>query len=449
MEEYLKTLLEQIRCQKAHPAIRQELRSHIEEQALANMDEGMGEEEAMRCAIREMGDPVEAGVKLDRIHRPRMAWDVAGIMALIALASIVVHLVIGMGAEEIDQQPQSLYIVRAVGYTAVGFLAMLLVYRIDYSVLAKCGKRCAAAYLVWMTLCIFVFGTIVHGAALFVRVGRISVSILYVMLLYVPLYGAVLYQYHGSGWGGLVKALLFLAYPVWLTLQVPCISFALLLLFILSVMLSAAIWKGWFRLPKRRVLVCYWAALAAIPFAFILMAVSGVGLTEYQRIRVLSLLDDGMRQYNYVTKMVEEYFRNSRLLGGSGETVAGLLPDYNSDYILTFLSVYFGIAAAALACVLIGVISVKAFRIALGQKNRLGMMMGLGSGLVLFTSTVLNILENLGIFPVTMTFLPFFSYNGTGMVVSYILMGIVLSVYRYKSILPADMGKPDGVPERV
>lgn len=34
MEDYIKTLLEQVRCQKAHPAIERELRGHIEEQAM-------------------------------------------------------------------------------------------------------------------------------------------------------------------------------------------------------------------------------------------------------------------------------------------------------------------------------------------------------------------------------------------------------------------------------
>ena len=43
MEEYLKTLLEQIRCKKACPMIEEEIRSHIEEQVRANMAEGMNE----------------------------------------------------------------------------------------------------------------------------------------------------------------------------------------------------------------------------------------------------------------------------------------------------------------------------------------------------------------------------------------------------------------------
>ena len=205
MDDYLITVLEQIRCTKMYPEIEQELRGHIEEQAMANRASGMEEEEAMRCAIQDMGDPVETGVELDRIHRPKMAWDVIAVMAAVALASILIHIVIGLGSEEINFWPQNVYIAQAVVRTVAGFLIMLLVYRIDYSVLAKYGRLCAAVFLAFMTLGVFVFGLPVQGAATFFYIAGVSFSIPFSMFLYVPLYGAVLYQYRGSGWAGLLK----------------------------------------------------------------------------------------------------------------------------------------------------------------------------------------------------------------------------------------------------
>ena len=41
MEEYLKILLEQIRCKKARPYIRQELQDHMEDQIEENIQAGM------------------------------------------------------------------------------------------------------------------------------------------------------------------------------------------------------------------------------------------------------------------------------------------------------------------------------------------------------------------------------------------------------------------------
>ena len=59
MDEYLKTLLEQIRCKKARPYVKKELQDHIEDQIEANMQAGMDREQAEREAVRDMGDPVE------------------------------------------------------------------------------------------------------------------------------------------------------------------------------------------------------------------------------------------------------------------------------------------------------------------------------------------------------------------------------------------------------
>ena len=67
------TLTEQIRCKMARGTIEQEINDHIEDQKAEFLGEGMGQTEAEEAAIREMGDPVEVGLEMDRIHRPTMA----------------------------------------------------------------------------------------------------------------------------------------------------------------------------------------------------------------------------------------------------------------------------------------------------------------------------------------------------------------------------------------
>ncbi|MCQ5300340.1 permease prefix domain 1-containing protein, partial [Blautia wexlerae] len=52
MDEYLKTLLQQIRCKNARPYVKNELQDHIEDESEANMQEGMDREQAERVAVR-------------------------------------------------------------------------------------------------------------------------------------------------------------------------------------------------------------------------------------------------------------------------------------------------------------------------------------------------------------------------------------------------------------
>lgn len=74
-EEYLQKIGEQIRFEKAREGVKAELEWHIEDQKEEFLCAGMTEAEAEEAAVREMGDPVAVGTELDRIHRPRMAWN--------------------------------------------------------------------------------------------------------------------------------------------------------------------------------------------------------------------------------------------------------------------------------------------------------------------------------------------------------------------------------------
>ena len=92
-EEYLKILTDQIRCKAARAQITEEVQGHIEEQEALFLSEGLEREEAEAEAVREMGDPVEAGTALDLIHRPRMAWGwILLIAALYAAGYAILNL---------------------------------------------------------------------------------------------------------------------------------------------------------------------------------------------------------------------------------------------------------------------------------------------------------------------------------------------------------------------
>ena len=65
MEDYIRILTEQIRCVRAREDVAREIRTHIQDQASFYEKQGMGREEALRKAVRDMGDPVSIGVEMD------------------------------------------------------------------------------------------------------------------------------------------------------------------------------------------------------------------------------------------------------------------------------------------------------------------------------------------------------------------------------------------------
>ena len=91
MEEYLEKLISQIRCKKARPYILEEIKGHIEDQIQDNIAAGMTKEEAEKNPILDMGDPVETGIELDKIHKPQIAWRLLAIVGVISVLGILLQ----------------------------------------------------------------------------------------------------------------------------------------------------------------------------------------------------------------------------------------------------------------------------------------------------------------------------------------------------------------------
>ena len=137
MEEYMKALLEQIRCKPAKKLVEQEIRGHILEQYEENLDKGMEETLAMEEAVKDMGNPIETGIALDAIHKPQISWGMIGILAVLSFFSILIQVLIGRENPELGNS----YIFRHIFHVVLGLCLMLAVYRLDYVFLENTEKR--------------------------------------------------------------------------------------------------------------------------------------------------------------------------------------------------------------------------------------------------------------------------------------------------------------------
>lgn len=437
MNEYLDRLLEQIRCKKARPYIRQELQGHMEEQMEANMAAGMDADRAEKEAVKDMGDPVETGISLDRIHKPQIAWKLLGMIALISVAGLLIHGIIIRQFEGRDLISSNQYTFHVI----VGLAVMMALYFLDYTWLARYSKGIAGLLL---AVCIVtaVLGTSVNGRTSYISVGRGLISIQPLMLFYVPIYGGILYQYRGLGYQGLVKAIIWMILPVILVFRIPSAMTAGLMLISMMVMVTMAIAKGWFAVNKKTALMGCWGIGIVMPVLFLAVMYFGNGLQTYQKARIQAWITNS-GDANYITEQLRTIWLTNQLIGDSGTEIAKMLPNFHGDYILTYLSSTYGMLAAILICCALVVLIVSVFSTMLRQKNQLGMVMGVGCGMILLVSFLVNVLENLSLLPLTATFFPFISAGGGYIVVCYGLIGIVLSIYRYKNIYPRNMKIPN------
>lgn len=424
MEEYLKVLLEQIRCKKAWPYIRQELQDHIEDQIEANIEAGMDWESAEKAAVRDMGDPVETGISLDRIHKPQIAWRLLALIALVSGIGIFIHGRIGANVSEGAASSGSYAL-----HVLAGIALMMLLYFVDYTLLAR-FSRLAAVLLAGLCLWTVCFGNMVNGAKFLTIFGGMTISVRSWMMFYVPVYGGILYHYRGDAYKGLLKAVGWMLLPLVFLWRLPSLATASLLFVSMLVMLTMAVWQGWFAVQRKRVIGGLWGLFVAFPAAACLTLYLGGTLPGYQMQRIQAVLSPGGEGLAIL--------RKSALMGDSGANLTEMLPDFYADYLLIYLSSVYGILAAIFISCVLAVLIVSVFGVAIRQKNQLGRMMGCGCGMVFLGSFLKNILVNMGWLPQTATFLPFLSAGGSNLIVSYGLMGIVLSIYRYKNIYPKD-----------
>ncbi|HPY61262.1 MAG TPA: FtsW/RodA/SpoVE family cell cycle protein, partial [Methanospirillum sp.] len=274
-----------------------------------------------------------------------------------------------------------------------------------------------------------------NGARNYLNIGGLFISLTPVMLLYIPLFGGVLYSYRGKGYGTLWQLILWAGVPIWITFKIPSVMTSAILLFSMAALFSFAVAKGWYQVSRRWTLIVMWSVLILAPIVRISVVFLS-GAPSYQVDRLMSWITRD-EQMNYTANRLREIIMNSSFVGKNEiarQIVSQKLPDVNADYVLAGIMSMYGVAVAGIVIALLIGLIYKIFHISLRQKNQLGMMIGLGCGMVFLMQTITNVMVIFNLLPMTGIVLPLFSHGGTGIAVSYILLGIVLSIYRYKDI---------------
>lgn len=431
-EDYLKLVTEQIRCKKARNMVQEEVRRHIGDQHEAYIIEGMDRMEAEEAAVNEMGDPVEAGIALDRIHRPRMAVGSILLIALLSLAGFGIQLLLQSKIQDVTFLPGSDLL--HFTYLLAGFSAMIGVCYLDYSRIGGKAKAVLAIFYGLLILGSILFGVELNGLRAWIRVGGITLSLRALLLLTVPVYGGVLYSLRGQGYAGLFQGILW-TLPAFLTAFRTCgITTVMTLFFSFAVTLTVAVSNGWFRIARKRTLAAAWGSIVLVPVCYILfMLRNGAG---YQIARLKAVLDPYGSEAGYQVRMIRDLISGGRWIGANRNMQPeSLLVPEGGDLVLAYVIGCYGILAAALLTGGILFLLLRLLRASLKQKNQLGMIMGVGCTAVFLMQILFYAISNAGVVIFGGTYCPFLTYGGSGILVTYLLLGLLLSIYRYQNVV--------------
>lgn len=437
-EEYLKILTDQIRCRMARKEVEDEIRGHIEDQTRDFLSEGMERDEAEAAAVREMGNPVEVGNQMDRIHRPVMPWGMIALIVLLSIAGCALEYFLGQKIADVSEGGYTVggfrYGERML-YTAVGLLVMTGVCFADYTRIALRARELMAALFAVILWGLFFHGVSVNGSTrhIYLGMGVVTVNVLLLLFLTVPLYAAILYRYRGEGWKVALKAVLWMIPGTAVAIFCNSTGMMFVLLITYLAVFGMAVYRGWYRVSRKTLLSVTVAAAVLLP---VVMAVLYWFLgTDYQKERLMSFLQYEPQYVSYISVYVRELLENSRLIGqGAGVPDIGSMPEL-SEVMLSAVAGYYGILVALALLGFILFLLLRFLRTSLRQRNQLGMLMGFGCAFIFLAEALIYLLNNCG-FICMENYCPFLTRSGTGTVMTYILFGLLLSICRYQNTAP-------------
>ena len=366
---------------------------------------------------------------------------------MIGIFSVILYMFAPFDYNE-DIQNMSWYGMRQLVFTVAGYAVMLLVCRLDYSILDRFGTM-AAGIVVALMLLATQSGLTVNGATYCLYLGGMQIPTMALQWLYVPLFGAVLYHYRGQGYGCIWKLLLWVLLPAYAGLVYARFVFTMLMCLGMLVLTIVAVSRDWYQVNKKRTLTGLAICVGALPLILVMILTRGQLLAPYQQERMEGFLTGS--QTSYITLQASKTLAGSHLIGGNTEllqSAQNVLPSFGSSYLLVALACAYGWVIVAVMVILLAVLILKMFRISSSQKNQLGMIIGYGCGIVFMLQFAMTVAVNLGLLPPTSIVLPLFAGSGGGTIItSYILLGLTLSIYRYKDITTERMPRKQKITE--
>ena len=157
----------------------------------------------------------------------------------------------------------------------------------------------------------------------------------------------------------------------------------------------------------------------------------------YQKERIAAIFSIGDYAVDFPrVNVIREMISGSSAFHGNPQFKELLKYVDGSVHLLASVVAAYGILAGILLVLCLVILIFRFAKISLNQKNQLGMVMGTGCTALFLIQTVVFILENLGGVGEMGIYCPFFTTGRSGMLTSYILLGLLLSICRYQKTAP-------------
>ena len=466
IEQFLDDVKDQIQYKPIRKEVEAELKAHIEDRILEYIDMGLEKREASHKALEQMGDAPSIGIRMNEARHVRSCFPL--------LIMVLVSVLLGILRNFIDYSVSWEYavdsIVFNIYYFLFGLIVLAVVYFKGYTIMVK--------HFIWFFISLFILiliNSIIRNYLVGLTIHYNSHVLAYgMLLLFGPTLAASLYRWRRKGVMGLL--FYFTALITVLLLQGKCYSSGnpAELAFITSCIITLLflIGKGYLSGCKKRLLL-----LSAIG---ILLSVGFyIGMTYYAQKENLELFlhpdkqATNLAQDGYNGVLMKELLRRSEPFGpiklskkelyeyGTGAwyfdeevignhirylnnykmklTLSDILPEhYHNNYRIAYWILNYGWTPGLLLISFVLSLYVLLFIVTFRIKNKLGSTLALSCSVCLSVQMLLYLLGNFGYQYGTFSTLPFISEGLCSITTNMILVGLVLSAYRYDHVIRED-----------
>jgi cell division protein FtsW len=365
---------------------------------------------------------------VELIHRRGAAWGLFLTVLLLSCIGVVMVYSASAVVAQAQYHDSAWFLKRQLLYTILGLVAMSVAWRLHYERL-----RAITVPLLLLTFAALVVVLLPHigreagGARRWLAFGGplnfqpselAKLTIIMYLANFLANRGARVREFGA----GIIPPLIVLAAFALPVVKQPDLGSAL----ILALVTFAMLFGGGAKLSHLLVV-----AAGAIPAVLLVILHAG-----YRTQRLFAFLDPWKDPRGTGFHIIQSLLA----LGSGGVFGLGLgqsrekffyLPERHTDFIFSIIGEELGLIGAAFVIILFLLLAVWGYRIASRAPNRYAALLVSGLTAMLVGQAVLNIGVVSGSLPITGVPLPFISFGGSSLVLSYIAVGIILNVSQY------------------
>src|SRR3989344_8532357 len=318
---------------------------------------------------------------------------------------------------------QNLAILQII-FALIGILIFFLISQINYNINPVLVK---GMYILIILLLIFVMilGIETRGSIRWIPLGPVNIQPSEFAKPVIILLLSGFWALNQPGWVNILKSILILLPVLFLIFRQPDLGTTLTI---------GAIWAGMLfatNISFKKIAILILATLVITPLIWF-------SLQDYQKQRITSFItpqnDPLGVGYNLIQSTIAvgsgQFF--GRGLGYGTQSRLQFLPEFRTDFIFAAIGEEFGFIGSMIIIILYLFLIIVITAVSTNVIDYFGHLLVFGVCAMLLFQTFVNIGMNVGLLPITGITLPLISYGGSSLLSTFICLGLVSSVSRYR-----------------